>query len=98
MHGPGLPPGGGHLTVTPTVDAAGKGGLTLKPADAATEQLSNSQYKKACACAVTMLNKPSNHKKISQQAQSGMDTYPGTPRAAEMEKVKILADQGVKVK
>ncbi|WP_274709110.1 RHS repeat domain-containing protein [Variovorax sp. S12S4] len=95
VQGPGLPKAGGHIGVVPTHDGQG---LTTKPVDAATRNLPESQQEKACQCVVDFLNKPKNHSKIAKQAQGGIDRFPGTERAKELEKVRDLAERGVPVK
>lgn len=41
---------------------------------------------------------PKNNSKLAKQAQDGIDRYPGTERAKEMEKVRDLANKEVQVK
>lgn len=47
-------------------------------------------------CAAT-LDVSSYHFKIAKQAQSGMNTHHNTERAKELEKVRDLANQGVRI-
>jgi RHS repeat-associated protein len=95
VSGPGIDGKPGHLTITPTTDEKG---LTIKPGDAKTKGLSESQLSKACECAANFVNLPNNHSKIAKQAQAGIDAHAGTARAIEMGKVRDLANQGVLVK
>lgn len=94
IEGPGLPRAGGHIGIVPTQD--GKA-LTTKPVDAATKDLTESQLKKACACVVEFFKNKKYHSKIAKQAQGGIDSFPGTERAKELQVVRDLAIKGAEV-
>ncbi len=97
VHGPSLPqtPGGAHIKLLPT--ANGLGVVPTEGSAAETADLSEKQWKKVCACVIGHLDDPKNVGRLSKQAQSGMDTYPGTPRAGELAKVKEILDAHQKV-
>lgn len=52
VQGAGLPNASGHIGVAPTADGAG---LTTKPVDATTKNLSEFQLKKTCKCVADFL-------------------------------------------
>ena len=47
--------------------------------------LAPNQLNKACACAVKVLEESSDHQRIAKQAQAGVDAYPGTEQAQQLQ-------------
>jgi len=92
VHGPGLPQtsGGAHIKLLPTAD--GLKVVPTKGSAAETADLSDGQWTKVCACVIKHLDDSKNVDRLSKQAQSGLDTYPGTSRAEELAKVKSILD------
>jgi RHS repeat-associated protein len=85
VHGPGLPAAGGHVGLVP--NAKGDG-LNLVPVDAATRNLKDNQWAKVHKSVGDYLE--SNVDRMSKAAQAGVDAYPNTARAREMEKVRDI--------
>ena len=92
VSGPGLPPGGRHITLTPNADGSH---VDLGPADKATRNMSESQWKKVCSCDVKCLDKARNVDRLAKAPQAGVDACPNSNRASELKKVtEILGKHG----
>lgn len=88
--GPGLPPSGGHITLTPNADGTH---VELGPADKATRDMSESQWKKVCSCVVKYFDKAKNVDRLAKSAQAGVDAYPNSNRASKLKKfAEILSN------
>lgn len=87
VHGPGLPPKGGHVGLVPT---ATNDLLTTLPVDQATRDLREGQWKKVQDAVKDYMSKPQNVSRMEKSAQAGIDAYPNSNRAGEMSKVRDI--------
>jgi len=88
VHGPGLPPKGGHIGFLPD----GNGGVKLVPVDKATRDLNPRQWAQASASVGEYMNNPKNVDRMAKAAQAGVDAYPNSGRAAEMKDVRDILE------
>jgi RHS repeat-associated protein len=91
--GPGLPPKGGHVGLVP--NAAGTG-LTPVPVDKATRDLNSKQWNRLSNDVVAFFDSPGNVRRLRAQAQAGIDAFPNSARARELEKVRDICDEHLK--
>ncbi|SEK08667.1 RHS repeat-associated core domain-containing protein [Achromobacter sp. NFACC18-2] len=92
VHGPGLPPKGGHIELKPNATGTH---AEFAPADKAARSMTAPQWSKACACATRYLDNANNVDRLAKAARAGADAFPGTTRAIELQKVgDILTAHG----
>ena len=91
--GPGLPRRGGHVGLVPN---SGGDGLTPVPVDAATRDLKNKQWRNLSNDVTGFFDDQKNVQRLRSQAQAGIDAYPKSARARELEKVRDICDEHIK--
>jgi RHS repeat-associated protein len=90
VRGPGLPPRGGHVGFVPNASGTG---LVPVPVDAATRGLTANQSRRLMNDVVAHMDRPENVSRMRAQAQAGIDAFPGTPRARELQRVRDILAQ-----